>query len=293
MASRLGVDVGGTFTDLVFYDEATSEIGIGKGSTVPASPEVGVCDVVSAVLRTDELARSDLFLHGTTVGINAVVERKGAVVGVLTTDGFRDVLETRRTDREEFYNMLWKAPPPLVRRSLRLPVRERIRADGEVYREFVEDDVRRAAEIFTQAGVESIAVIFINSHANPAHELAAERLLREAGFEGEISLSHRVTGEFREYERTATTVIDAYVRPRVSRYLSDLRAALEREGFTGEFLVTRSGGGSMPFAEAELRPFETVMSGPVAGAVGGAELCRQLDISVGVTADVGGRKSVV
>lgn len=288
MASRLGVDVGGTFTDLVFYDEATSEIGIGKGSTVPASPEVGVCDVVSAVLRTDELARSDLFLHGTTVGINAVVERKGAVVGVLTTDGFRDVLETRRTDREEFYNMLWKAPPPLVRRSLRLPVRERIRADGEVYREFVEDDVRRAAEIFTQAGVESIAVIFINSHANPAHELAAERLLREAGFEGEISLSHRVTGEFREYERTATTVIDAYVRPRVSRYLSDLRAALEREGFTGEFLVTRSGGGSMPFAEAELRPFETVMSGPVAGAVGGAELCRQLDISVGVTADVGG-----
>jgi N-methylhydantoinase A len=286
--SRLGVDVGGTFTDLVFYDDATGEIRVGKGSTVPASPDIGVRDVVSATLRTGELSGSDLFLHGTTVGINAVVERKGAVVGVLTTDGFRDVLETRRTDREEFYNMLWKAPSPLVRRSLRLPVRERVRADGSVHRDLEAADVGQAAEAFLQAGVEAIAVVFINSHANPAHELEAERLLREAGFEGEISLSHQVTGEFREYERTATTVIDAYVRPRVSRYLGDLRRALEREGFAGEYLVTRSGGGSMPFAEAELRPFETVMSGPVAGAVGSAELCRQLNIPLAVTADVGG-----
>jgi N-methylhydantoinase A len=131
-------------------------------------------------------------------------------------------------------------------------------------------------------------VVFVNSHANPAHELVAEQLLREAGFEGEISLSHRVTGEFREYERTSTTVIDAYIRPRVSRYLRSLSSALRGDGFTGEFLVTRSGGGSVPFGEAELRPFETVMSGPVAGAVGSAELCRELGMPVAVTADVGG-----
>jgi N-methylhydantoinase A len=288
VASRLGVDVGGTFTDLVFYDDESGGIRVGKGPTVPASPDVGVRQVVSSVLEPAELGRSDLFLHGTTVGINAVVERKGAVVGVLTTDGFRDVLETRRTDRDEFYNMLWKAPPPLVRRRLRLAVRERIRSDGEVYTPLLEDDVRRAAETFVAGGVESVAVVFINSHANPAHELAAERLLREAGFEGDISLSHRVTGEFREYERSSTTVIDAYVRPRVSKYLRDLSSSLAEDGFPGEFLVTRSGGGSMPFAEAELRPFETVMSGPVAGAVGASELCRQLGLGAAVTADVGG-----
>lgn len=197
MASRLGVDVGGTFTDLVFYDGESGEIRVGKGSTVPASLEVGVREVVSTVVAEEELAVSDLFLHGTTVGINAVLERKGAVVGVLTTDGFRDVLETRRTDRDEFYNMLWKAPPPLVKRKLRVGVRERIRADGAVYTPLVEEDVRRAAVTFEEAAVESVAVVFINSHANPEHELEAERILREAGFRGDISLSHRVTGEFR------------------------------------------------------------------------------------------------
>ena len=288
MPSRLGVDVGGTFTDLVFYDGDSGEIRVGKGSTVPSSPNVGVRDVVVDVLGRREISGADLFLHGTTVGINSLVERKGARVGVLTTEGFRDVLETRRTDRDEFYNMLWKAPPPLVGRELRVGVRERVRADGAIDTELVEDDVRVVAEQFSAAGVESVAVVFINSHANPAHELRAEELLREAGFTGGISLSHRVTGEFREYERTSTTVIDAYVRPRVSLYLRDLQASLGDEGFAGEFLVTRSGGGSMPFAEAERRPFETVMSGPVAGAVGAAELCRQIGIDIAVTADVGG-----
>jgi len=288
VSSRLGVDVGGTFTDLVFYDAGTGEVRVGKGATIPASPEHGVTSVVEATLTGDELRGSQHFLHGTTVGINAVVERKGAVVGVLTTAGFRDVLETRRTDRDEFYNMLWKAPPPLVKRRLRLTVWERVAADGTIYRALEEADVRRAAEAFVAAGVESVAVVFINSHANPTHEVAAERVLREAGYAGEISLSHRVTGEFREYERTSTTVVDAYIRPRVSRYLRDLSSALETQGFVGDFLVTRSGGGSMPFAEAESRPFETVMSGPVAGAVGSAELCRALGIPVAVTADVGG-----
>lgn len=288
MGSRLGVDVGGTFTDLVFYDGDTGEIRVGKGSTTPHAPEAGVRDVVSSLLSDGELAGSDLFLHGTTVGINALVERKGARVGVLTTAGFRDVLETRRTDRDEFYNMLWKAPPPLVPRRLRLPVRERVRADGEVHLPLEADDVRRAAEAFLAAGVESVAVVFINSHANPIHELEAERILREAGFSGEISLSHQVTGEFREYERTSTTVIDAYVRPRVSGYLRSLSTGLAEDGFSGECLVTRSGGGSMPFAEAEVRPFETIMSGPVAGAVGAGALCSQLGIPLAVTADVGG-----
>jgi N-methylhydantoinase A len=282
------VDVGGTFTDLVFYDHATGEVRVGKGSSVPASPDVGVVNVVRETLTGAELGGADLFLHGTTVGINAIVERKGAAVGLLTTRGFRDILEVRRADRVRFYDMLWKADPPLVPRRLRLDVTERMRSNGTVITPLDEQDVRRATTLLVEAGIESIAVVFINSHTNPAHEVLAEEIIRDAGFAGAISLSHRVSGEYREYERTCTAVVDAYIRPRVSTYLHDLSDTLEGEDFTGEFFVMRSGGGSLPFAEAETRPFETVMSGPVAGAAGAAELCRMLGIPLAVTADVGG-----
>jgi N-methylhydantoinase A len=228
------------------------------------------------------------FLHGTTVGINALLERKGAVVGLLTTRGFRDVLELRRGDREAMYDILWKPPPPLVPRRLRLEVTERVLGDGSIESPVEAEDVRAAADAFRSRGVEAVAIVFINAYLNPANELEAERLLREAGFAGEISLSHRISGEHREYERTSTTVIDAYVRPRMSGYLRRLDVGLRAAGFAGESFLTRSGGGVMTFAEAELRPFEAIMSGPVAGAMGAAELCRELDIAQAITADVGG-----
>lgn len=288
MATRLGVDVGGTFTDLVFYDDETGEVIVGKGSTTPASPDRGVAQVISDALGDSPLQASGYFLHGTTVGINALLERKGAVVGLLTTAGFRDVLETRRGDRDAMYDNLWKAPPPLVPRRLRMAVEERIRADGSVETPFNAEDVRRALDVFQVEGVESVAVVFINAYANSSHELAAKDALRKFGFEGEISLSHEVSGEYREYERSSTTVVDAYVRPRVSNYLRRLETTLNDQGFAGECLVTRSGGGAMAFGEAEARPFETIMSGPVAGAVGAGELCRELAIEQAITADVGG-----
>jgi N-methylhydantoinase A len=282
------VDVGGTFTDLVFYDDETGEVLVGKGSTTPASPDAGVAEVVARTVEARALAGAAYFLHGTTVGINALLERKGAVVGLLATKGFRDVLETRRGDRDLMYDNLWKAPPPLVPRRLRIPIEERIRANGEIETPLGEEDVRRAVDVCREEGVESIAIVFINAYANPAHELAAEQALRRFGFEGEISLSHQVSGEYREYERNSTTVVDAYVRPRVSTYLRRLESTLNEHGFRGECLVTRSGGGAMAFAEAEERPFETIMSGPVAGAVGAGELCRRLGIDEAITADVGG-----
>lgn len=288
MSTRLGVDVGGTFTDLVFYDDETGEVRVAKGSTTPAAPDAGVAAVVAEAVPNHQLSRANFFLHGTTVGINALLERKGATVGLLTTRGFRDVLETRRGERDAMYDMLWRAPEPLVPRRLRLPVTERIRADGTIDTSLEDEEVRAAGGAFAEAGVESVAIMFINAYANPTHELKARELLREAGFDGEISLSHEVSGEYREYERSSTTVVDAYVRPIVSHYLRRLEASLNETGFGGECLVTRSGGGSMTFREAEARPFETVMSGPVAGAVGAAELCRDLEISQAITADVGG-----
>jgi N-methylhydantoinase A len=288
VATRLGVDVGGTFTDLVFYDDQTGEVRVAKGSTTPQSPDEGVVSVVSDAIEADRLESASLFLHGTTVGLNALLQRSGAVVGLLTTRGFRDVLETRRGEREAMYDMLWRAPAPLVPRRLRIPITERVRADGEIETPLVADEVREAVEVFTREGVDSVAIVFINAFANPAHEVAAREALVAAGFKGEVSVSHEVSGEYREYERSSTTVVDAYVRPIVSHYLRRLESNLGSAGFGGECLITRSGGGSMVFREAEVRPFETVMSGPVAGAVGTAELCRELGISEAITADVGG-----
>jgi N-methylhydantoinase A len=288
VATRIGVDVGGTFTDLIFYDDVSGSVLVAKQPTTPAAPEQGVAAAVDSAVPAERLSRSKFFLHGTTVGLNSLLERRGATVGLLATRGFRDVLEIRRGDREDPYDLFPPPARPLVRRRLRLPVTERIRADGVVHAPLDEDDVRLAVGALVEEGVESIAVSFVNSYANPEHELAAERVIRAAGFAGDVSLSHRVSGEYREYERTSTTVIDAYVRPRMAAYLRRLEDGLRAAGFAGTLLVTRSGGGAMTFDEAEARPFETVLSGPVAGAEGAAELARSLGLAEVISADVGG-----
>ena len=288
MATRIGVDVGGTFTDLIFYDDESGEVRVAKEPTTPAAPEEGVVRAVVAGVPPQLIGGAAYFLHGTTVGLNALLERKGAVVGLLATQGFRDILEIRRGDRGETYNIFWKQPPPLVPRRLRLTVRERMRDDGSVHQALNDADIAAAVEVFAKEGVTSVAVAFMNAYANPAHERAAERLLRKFGFSGQISLSHQVGGEFREYERTSTTVIDAYVRPKVATYLERLGQQLRSTGVGGDLLITRSGGGAVTFEEAGVRPVETILSGPVAGAEGAAELAVKLDLGDVVSADVGG-----
>ncbi len=288
MSSRIGVDIGGTFTDLLFYDDDSGSVLVEKVPTTPARPQDGCVQAVRSALSHKQLATAEYFLHGTTVGLNALLERKGAIVGLLATEGFRDVLEIRRGSRDDMYNLFWTPPLPLVPRNRRLPVGERVRADGSIHRELNTEHVLAALEEFKRQGVTAIAVSFLNAYANPEHELIAERILREAGFDGAVSLSHRVSGEYRDYERTSTAVIDAFVRAKISGYLSHIAALLAAEGFKGVCLVTRSGSGSMTFAEAQERPFETIMSGPVAGAEGAAELSRNLALGDLVTADVGG-----
>jgi N-methylhydantoinase A len=288
MATRIGVDVGGTFTDLIFYDDESGEIRVGKEPTTPSAPEDGVLAAVASAVPEQRVGAAEYFLHGTTVGLNSLLTRSGAVVGLLATRGFRDILEVRRGDRDDPYDLFWKHPPPLVPRRLRIPVTERMLFDGTVHTPIDLDDVAAAVAVFEQEGVTSVAIAFLHSYANPAHELAAAEALRRAGFAGELSLSHQVSGEYREYERTTTTVIDAYVRPRMSVYLKALEQRLSGSGFAGNLLVTRSGGGAMTFPEAEERPFETILSGPVAGAEGAAELARTLDLGDVITADVGG-----
>ena len=288
MATRIGVDIGGTFTDLVYYDDDTGETVEGKVPTVPHAPEEGVIAAVRDFVPSQVIARSQFFLHGTTVGLNALLERRGAKVGMINTKGFRDVLEIRRGDRAEMYNLFWKQPAPLVPRHLRLEIDERVLADGTVLRPLDDTAVPEIVARFHAEGVDSIAVALLNAFANGEHEARIEDLLREAGFKGAISLSHRVSGEYREYERFSTTAIDAFVRKRMSSYLERLQNGLRDLGFTGRCLIARSGAGSMTFAEAGERPFETIMSGPVGGAQGGSEVARALKIDALITADVGG-----
>src|ERR1700712_2667964 len=271
---RIGVDVGGTFTDLIAHEPSTGAVVVGKQLTSPARPDEGVLEAIAQSLTPEALGDAQTFVHGTTVGLNALLERRGTTVGLLVTAGFRDVLELRRGDRDDPYNLFWRAPEPLVPRHLRLPVAERVRADGTIHMSLREEDVLAAARTFTDEGVDAVAIAFMNAYANPEHEREAERLLREAGFDGDISLSPRVSGEYREYERTCTTVIDAFVRRRMGGYLDRLAGGLTDRGFGGGAFITRSGGGALSFPEATDRPFETIMSGPVAGVAAVPELGR-------------------
>ena len=288
MASRIGVDIGGTFTDFIVYDESGNKVIIDKIPTTPQSPEKAVVEVIKRNLSQKELEKIDFFLHGTTVGLNSLLERKGSKVGLLCTKGFRDILEIRRGDRDEMYNLFWQPPPPLVPRFLRLEIEERLFANGNVHKKINTEQVKDACNKFIKEKVDSVAIAFINSYTNKDHEILASKILIESGFKGQISLSSMVSGEYREYERTTTTVIDAFVKTRMSNYLNNLKKNLNELGYKGTFLVTRSGSGSMTFDEAEDRPFETIMSGPVAGAEGAGELSRKLNNTNMVTADVGG-----
>ena len=288
MASRIGVDIGGTFTDFIVYDESGNKVIIDKIPTTPQSPEKAVVEVIKRNLSRKELEKIDFFLHGTTVGLNSLLERKGSKVGLLCTKGFRDILEIRRGDRDEMYNLFWQPPPPLVPRFLRLEIEERLFANGNVHKKINTEQVKDACNKFIKEKVDSVAIAFINSYTNKDHEILASKILIESGFKGQISLSSMVSGEYREYERTTTTVIDAFVKTRMSNYLNSLKKNLNELGYKGTFLVTRSGSGSMTFDEAEDRPFETIMSGPVAGAEGAGELSRKLNNTNMVTADVGG-----
>ncbi|MEX0273501.1 MAG: hydantoinase/oxoprolinase family protein [Flavobacteriaceae bacterium] len=284
--SRIGIDIGGTFTDLIYQDEKGMAVAV-KVPTTPGHPDQGCINAIRKAPIGD-MGKVSYFLHATTVGLNALLERKGSIVGILTTQGFRDTLVIGRGDRAEMYNIKWNPPPPLVPRKLRLGIRERIMCDGAVRENLVKEDILQALEIFKAHKVDAIAVIYLHAYANPVHELETYKILREEGFTGGISLSHQVSGEYREYERTTTTVIDAFVSGRMGNYLDNIDQKLREIGFKGLPLITKSGGGAMTFKDATGSLSQTVMSGPVAGAEGAAELSRELGLGNLITADVGG-----
>jgi N-methylhydantoinase A len=280
----IGVDIGGTFTDLVGYREG--ELVLSKTLTTPANPTEGVAHALD--LAGTRLSEIDEFLHGSTIAINTVLERSGVATALITTKGFRDVYEIGRGNRPDAFDIHFKRPRPLVSRELRYEAHERLNARGEVLTPLDDAEVLALGEQLVAAGVESVAVCFLHSYANPVHERAAGRVLREAFPKLFVTLSHEILRECREYERTSTTVLNAYVGPRVQRYLRSLEAHLRERDFSGAIHMMRSSGGSMSLAHACVEPVSMMESGPVAGMIGAGHIARLLGLRQAIGFDMGG-----
>jgi N-methylhydantoinase A len=282
---RIAVDIGGTFTDLVAVDDH-GQVHRSKSLTTPDDLARGIEDCLSAAKI--QVSEANFFVHGSTVTINAVLERKGARTGLITTRGFRDVYEIGRGNRPEGYNLFFKRPIPLISRDLRLEVNERLYSSGEVLESLDDSSAVTAIEALKSAGVESVAVCLLHSYANPLHEQRLGHLLREQFPEAYVSLSHEILREFREYERTSTTVLNSYVGPMVSRYLVSLERMLADSGFRGTFRVMQSNGGVMSAVTARKLPVTMMESGPVAGVIAAAHLGESLNCRHIISFDMGG-----
>ncbi len=282
---RIAVDIGGTFTDLVAVDD-DGRVSRSKALTTPDDLARGIDDCLKGA--NVDVAGANFFVHGSTVTINAVLERKGARTGLITTKGFRDVYEIGRGNRPEGYNLFFKRPVPLVPRDLRLEVDERLYATGEVLTPLDETSAAAAIDALKKAGVESVAVCLLHSYANAAHEQRLGELLRQQFPEAYVSLSHEILREFREYERTSTTALNSYVGPLVRRYLVSLEKMLGAAGFHGTFRVMQSNGGVMSAETAKKMPVTMMESGPVAGVIAAARLGEALGCRHIISFDMGG-----
>ncbi len=280
----VGVDIGGTFTDLVGCIDG--KIVTSKTSTTPADPTRGVADSLS-LAHTDLPALGEV-LHGSTIAINTVLERKGALTALITTKGFRDVYAIGRGNRIEAFNIWFHRPKPLVERRLTFEISERCTADGNVLTAIDTAEVERVAHELKAQGVEAVAVCFLHSYANPAHERVVGDILRRMNPDLFVTLSHEILREFREYERTSTTVLNAFVGPRVSNYLGTLESYLRSEKFTGKVHIMRSNGGVMSLEQASAQPVSMMESGPVAGMIGAGRLALHLGLEQCIGFDMGG-----
>ena len=296
---RVGVDVGGTFTDLFAYDDDTGEVLSAKVLTTVDNQAVGVMQSIEAAGVS--LSDVEYLAHGTTTGTNALLERRGALTGLLTTEGFRDVLEIMRTDRQSGYDLQWVKPVPFVARRYRLEVVERVDRDGNVEVALDEDRARATIARLRDAGVESIAVSLLHSYANPAHEKRLAELVEEVAPGISVSLSSDINAEYREYERTNTVVIDSYIKPTMVRYIrrlvdeaaaAGLRANAS-SGLSGRVFLMQGSGGLVTAGRATEKPISTLSSGPAAGAIAAAAIAARLGIGDIVTFDVGGTSTDV
>ena len=284
-SSRIGVDVGGTFTDVILQS-ADGTASVRKVLSTPPDYDRAVVEAVAGL--TADPATVDGVVHGTTVATNAVLERRGAVTALVTTAGFRDVLELRRLRIPHMYDPFWRKPDPLVPRRLRLEVSERMAADGTVLRPVDRGEVRALAARLREAGVEAVAVCLLHSYRAPEHEEVVGAVLREELPGVAVSLSSEILREQREYERSATTVVNAYVRPLMGRYVGDIRHGLDAAGVRAPLTIMQSSGGVMTSDDAAVRPVLALESGPAAGVVAALGMARRLGYANAIAFDMGG-----
>jgi N-methylhydantoinase A len=286
MTYRIATDVGGTFTDAVLLDEASGDVKFEKVPTTSSDFSQGTMNAVDGFEVS--LGEATFFVHGTTVAINILIEEKGAKTGLITTRGFRDVAEIGRSNRPNMYDPLYQKPKPLIERSLRLEVDERVSYDGGIIKPLNEIHVNEAIKKFKENAVQSVAVCLFNSYANPIHEIRIGQILKEFFPEASVSLSHLITREYREYERTSTTILNSYVMPIVERYLRNMEQRLIRRVFTHDLLIMQSNGGMMTSTTAMQQPVNMVESGPASGAIGAAVLGKSIGYLNLISYDMGG-----
>jgi N-methylhydantoinase A len=290
MPVKLGIDIGGTFTDFVILDTENNTVRVGKGLTTPAAPSDGVVNGTDALLSRHDLTMDQLaqVVHGTTLVTNAVIERKGAKTGLITTRGFQDTLEIGREIRYDMYDFSIERPEPLVPRYLRREVSERISVDGDVVTPIDFQDAENQLDVLLEQDIESLAICLLHSYRNPQHEEALKELVVQRTAHLPISLSSEVAPEIREYDRTSTTVANAYVKPLIRQYLERLQSELARRGLRGELYIMLSSGGLTTVDTALEHPIRLIESGPAAGAIASAFIGKQLDIDNLLSFDMGG-----
>lgn len=282
---RVATDIGGTFTDLVYVDDE-GKLEVAKGPTTPPNFEKGVLDVINK--NIDDKEKISTFIHGTTVIINALTERKGAKTGLITTKGFRDILEIARGNRPDLFNIRYKKPEPFIERYLRKEVNERLNYKGEVLTPLDRDQVKEIVDYFKKEKVEAVAVAYLHSYVNPEHEKETIRIVKELWPEVEVSASYEVTQEWREYERTNTAALNSYVKPAAATYVDNLHNKLKEFNTGSNNFIMQSNGGTTTFGESKKVPINMVESGPVAGIYGAAVLGELIDEKNIIAFDIGG-----
>jgi N-methylhydantoinase A len=287
MSQQLAVDIGGTFVDAIAFDEDSGEMQLKKAATIEENPTQGV---LRAIGKLDlDLETVETFVHGTTLGINAFLEREGATTGIITNDGFSDVFEIGRYDRpmEDMYTVPYEKPEPLVQRRHRYGVPGRLDVNGNEVEPLEEEAIRETAAALRDQ-VNSIAVCFLHAYQNDAHEQRAAEIIAETAPELSVSTSQDITGEYREFERTSTTVLDAYIKPIFESYVDQLADGLKERGFAGNFFITRSGGGALAAESAKTAPVHTILSGPAGGIIGSAQVGETIGKRDLIALDMGG-----
>ncbi len=283
---RLAADIVGTFTDVAAFDTATGKLRLGKALSTPHHLVEGI----TAGVEKAGIAYADasLFLHGSTVAINTVLERTGAKTALIVTEGFRDIYEIGRINRPDAYNLFFKKHVPLIERALRFEVRERVLADGGIDIPLDEAEIAALGKRLEMLGVEATAILFLNCYRNPDHEARTKALIEANHPVMFVSASHELSQEYREFERCSTVAANAYIGPKVRRYLGEISAHLARAGFGGSFLVVQSTGGLYEAEQAKSHCVRMLESGPAAGVIGTTALCRALAIDNAIAFDMGG-----